>query len=223
MWSLTLNAFVQNNGDVQLWFTTVLSAQTKYAGDKLTLCIVLSSQASVDALEESNYYGLDKSYVSVLLNSGTFPVLSKDNTNIMTEGCFTIVTQRPDSLDFFFSSKIAKDWATKGIKWVSFCNQDFDVSSEGLVAVKAYRLDSREPLSLLFKEEKVEPPPVDLLEEPPTSMKCSIIEPSTTTEELVETARACAEDFRNVPSLTAPAAKEVTEKKASDECSCVIL
>ena len=214
---------MQNNGDVQSWFTAVLSAQTKYTGDKLTLCVVLTSQASIDALEESNYYGLDKNYVSVLLNSGIFPVLSKDNTNIMTEGRFSILTQRPDSLDFFFSSKIAKDWAAKGIKWASFCNQDFEISSERAVAVKAYRLDSREPLSLLFKEEKSRPPPVELLEESPTSMECSIMEPNKITEEMVEIAEVCVEDFRNVPSLTAPADKEVTEKKASDECSCVIL
>lgn len=223
MWSLTLLFCVQNNGDVQSWFTTVLSAQTKYTGDKVTLCVVLSSQASVDALEESNYYGLDKSHVSVLLKSGTFPVLCKDNTSIMTDGCFSILTQRPDSLDFFFSSKIAKAWAAKGIKWASFCTQDFDISSDRAMTVKAYRLDSRETLSLRFQEEKAEPLPVELVEVSPTSTECSILEPNKTTEELVEVTGVCVQDFRNVPSLTAPAAKEGAEKKAEDECSCVIL
>ena len=37
------------------------------------------------------------------------------------------------------------------------------------------------------------------------------------------TAEDSVEILRDIPSLTAPATKEVTEKKASDDCSCVIL
>ena len=108
---------------------------------------------------------------------------------------------------------MAKEWATKGIKWVTFCNQGFDASSVDIVAVKAFRLDTRAAVELYSKAEKLRPPPVEVLEVTPVPNKPSITEP---------TAEAFVDDSVDAPSLTALAASEANGKKEERACSCVV-
>ena len=68
----------------------------------MNLCVVSSSQESVDALESSGYFGMDKSQVSILHHTERFPVLSRGDGKLMKEDCFTIQDQIPDANDIFF-------------------------------------------------------------------------------------------------------------------------
>lgn len=187
----------------------------------MNLCVVSSSQESVDALESSNYFGMEKSQVSIVQHTGRFPVMSREDAKLTTKDRFTIIDEIPDSNDVFFASRVAKEWAAKGIKWVSFCNQAFDAPSDEAVSVKAYRLDTRAAVDLYFKD-KVEPAPVEVLDVIPESSKGNVLEPSTTKATSVSPVEVLVDDFVDVPSLTAPAASEAKEKKEECACACVV-
>jgi hypothetical protein len=164
---------------------------------------------------------MEKSQVSIVQHTGRFPVMSRGDAKLMTKDCFAILDEIVDGNDVFFASRVSKEWAAKGIKWVSFCNQEFDASSDEAVTVKAFRLDTRAAVDLYFKV-KVKPAPVEVQDVIQQSSKGIEIEPSIAKATSVIPDEAFVDKFVDVPSLTAPAASEAKEKKEECACACVV-
>jgi hypothetical protein len=176
-----------------------------------------NEQKTLESLGKNGYYGIGKDNVTILQQSENLPVLDGD-FKLVTKGYYTIMTQSvQDTQAFFFSSKVVKDWTKKGIQYVAFLDGTFN--SADTSSMKAYRLDdSRAPTTVKFV--KPTPPPVELISEPVVETKRGIVEPKIA-DKLKIADKAI--DLANVPSMSVPAEEEELQKKASDECSCVIL
>jgi hypothetical protein len=187
-----------------------LKTQHKFSGGKLSLCIMTTNeQKTLESLGQNSYYGIGKDNVTTLQQSENLPVLD-EKFRLVTKDYYTVMTQAvQDTQAFFFSSKVVKGWTKKGIQYVAFLDTTFD--SADTSTMKAYRLDDTRA-STTLKFVKTTPPPVELISEPVVE-KRGISVPAADK----------AIDFENVPSMSAPAEKEDLEKKAADECSCVIL
>lgn len=188
----------------------------------MSLCIMTTNtQNTLESLGKNGYYGIGKDNVTILQQPENLPVLDA-NFKLVTKDYYTVMTQGvQDTQAFFFSSKVVKDWTKKGIQYVSFGTLDSASS------VKAYRLDDSRAVTTV-KFVKPTPPPVELISEPVVETKRAVtpvpqvakaVAPQVVEPKVADKAL----DLANVPSMSSPAEDEELQKKASDECSCVIL
>jgi hypothetical protein len=135
-----------------------LEDHKKNVGKDLKLCIVASKQRTFDELCCS--LGIKIQDVDVLVNKDNLPIVKEGR--IVTQDLFHVATHKPRGRDIFLMSKIVKDWVTRGIEYICFCENKCDFNSSQALKIKAYRIDSNSEVYLSFQHSKALSPAANI-------------------------------------------------------------
>ena len=191
---------------------------------RLSLCLMSSSHETM-----SNLHGLEEDQVAVVPLIKKQPKLDSDMKLVVSD-CYTIQEEDADYTQAVLSMK---SWSSFGIRWVVIFDGEgtpfaFDCER---VSVQAYCLDSKEEVNLVIsvpplvvkQETEEDPPSASDAGNVTESISCSHEVNVKHTKSELEVSVNDLISATDIPSLTSPADAEVKERKASDDCSCVIL
>jgi UDP-sugar pyrophosphorylase len=112
---------------LQHYAEQILAMQARYADSNtvLPLAIMVSEdthEKTVDLLESYNYFGLDRTQVT-LMKQGKVPALISNQAQIAMSGPYELDAKphgHGDVHSLMYSTGLASDWAAQGINWIIF-------------------------------------------------------------------------------------------------------
>lgn len=109
---------------LQYYIEYILALQARF-GTKLPLCIMTSgdtNERTVQLLRKNNYFGMDKSQVTIVIQGQGVPALTNNDAKIAVKDS-KVVTKphgHGDIHALLYQDGVARNWLAQGIEWMVF-------------------------------------------------------------------------------------------------------